>query len=199
MAVKVMLLSEATLKENSVLQDNVDMKVVTPTIYHVQNFYILPILGTSLFNEIIDQVRVNNVSALNKTLLDLYITPCMIWYTRAELLIHMTYKMFNKAVGVQNADNMNPASLDELIYIKNEATNNAQEYAQRLTKYLLANEDQYPLFLNQPNVEIDTFLAKMNNYNSGMVLDGDGCCEGQYNFRGVPHSPLMARKPCYWC
>jgi hypothetical protein len=107
--------------------------------------------------------------------------------------------MFNKAVGVQNADNMNPASLDELIYIKNEATNNAQEYAQRLTKYLLANEEQYPLFLNQPNVEIDTFLAKMNNYNSGMVLDGDGCCEGDYNFRGIPHSPLMARKPCYWC
>ena len=45
---RVLFLSEATLKAESILQDNVDMKVVTPTILDVQNFYILPILGTTL-------------------------------------------------------------------------------------------------------------------------------------------------------
>jgi len=48
MAAQVLFLSEQTLKQRSVLQDNVDMKIVTPTIIEVQEFYILPILGTSL-------------------------------------------------------------------------------------------------------------------------------------------------------
>ncbi len=199
MPVKVMLLSEATLKAESVLQDNVDMKVVTPTIYDVQTFYILPILGTALYNEIVEQVRTSSVSSANATLLDLYIQPTMIWYVRAELVTNMNYKYFNKSIGVQNADNMNPASLDELIFIKNEAINKAQEYAQRTTKYLLSNQTTYPLFLNQPDVNIDTFLAKMNNYNSGMVLGTDGCCMGKYNWTNIPKSPLMARDTCTDC
>ena len=69
MPVKVMLLSEATLKAESVLQDNVDMKVVTPTIYDVQTFYILPILGTALYNEIVEQVRTSSVSSALVTVL----------------------------------------------------------------------------------------------------------------------------------
>jgi hypothetical protein len=199
MAVKVMLLSEATLKAESILQDNVDMKVVTPTIYDVQNFYILPILGTSMYNEVINQVRTASLTDANKTLLDLYIQPTMIWYCRYELPLNMNYKYFNKAVGVQNADNMQPANLDELMVVMDRAKNKAEWYAERLTKYLLANETLYPLYLNQPDVDIDTILAKRTNYTSGMVLGDDNCCDGQYNFQGIPRSPLMARKPCTFC
>jgi len=56
MAAQVLFLSEQTLKQRSVLQDNVDMKIVTPTIIEVQEFYILPILGTSLYNELKTQI-----------------------------------------------------------------------------------------------------------------------------------------------
>ena len=107
---KIYLLSEQTLKNNSILQDNVDMKVIMPTIYDVQNFYILPILGTSLYNDVLDKVANNTLTASYTTLLDDYITPTMIWYCRYELPMNMNYKYFNKSVGVQNSDNMNPAS-----------------------------------------------------------------------------------------
>ena len=194
-------ISEATLKEGSILQDNVDMKVVTPTIKDVQSFYILPILGTSLYNEISAQITAGSVTTANKTLLDTYITPCMIWYIRQELPLNMNYKYFNKAVGVQNADNMNPASMEELRAIMDHAKNKAEWYAERLTKFLLANNTVYPLYMNQTQVGIDTIFAKKNNYTSGMVL-GTGCgnCRGEYNFTNIrTDRGMMNRDGCDNC
>lgn len=192
-------LSEATLKLESILQDNVDMKVVTPTIKDVQNFYILPILGTSLYNEIAAQITASSVTTANKTLLDTYIQPCMIWYVRYELPLNMNYKYFNKSIGVQNADNMNPASLDELQVIMDRAKNKAEWYAERISKFLLENSTTYPLYMNQTGIGIDTIFAKRNNFTSGMVVDGGGCCRGEYNFRNIRVDKGMLNRNCNDC
>ena len=199
MAAPVLFLSEQTLKQRSVLQDNVDMKVVTPTIIEVQEFYILPIIGTSLYNELKTQIAANTVSVANKVLLDTYITNTMIWYMRLELPLVMNFKYFNKAVGVQNADNMIPANMSEIRDIMDEARNKAQVYAERLRLFLLANTTAYPLYLTQTNVGIDTIFPQGNNYNSGLVLGNDGYCMGNYNFRGIPIEPAELRQPCTFC
>jgi hypothetical protein len=197
MAAEVLFLSEQTLKDRSVLQDNVDMKVVKPTITDVQKYYVLPIMGTQLYNEVINQIRTGTLTVLNTTLLNDYITDVMVWYCRMELPMAMNYKYFNKAVGVQNADNMQPASMQDIERIMDDARNKAQVYAQRMTNYLLANSVQYPLYLNQVNTNVDTIFAKQNNYNSGLVLgDGNGC-GGQYNFQGIKIQP--SEKRCHWC
>lgn len=199
MAEIVLFLSETTLKERSVVQQNVDMKVVTPSILDVQERYILPIMGTALYNLVVDQIRNSNLSAANRTLLDDYITRTMIWYCRMELPMDMNYKYFNKSVGVQGSDNTTPASIEELQYIQNRAKNNAEWYATRMTKYLLSNPDLYPLYLNQPDANIDTIFANMTNYTSGMVLGGDGCCKGRYNFQNIPIQPAEIRVQCSIC
>jgi hypothetical protein len=186
---KVYFLSEATLKAESILQDNVDMKVIAPTIWDVQNFYVLPILGTTLYNDLIDKVRTNTLTGNDKDLMDTYITPTMVWYCRHELPLVMNYKYFNKSVGVQNADNMNPASLEEIGFLMNNAKNKAEWYAERLTKYLMSNQTLFPSYLNQINSNIDTIYAKRTNYSSGMVLGGTGCCKGDYNFTGIRTAP----------
>ena len=194
-----MFLSEATLKQESILQDNVDMKVVTPTIYDVQNYFILPILGTSLYKDISSEIEGGNVSQKYKDLLDLYIQPTMIWYCRMELPLNINYKYFNKAVGVQNADNMNPASMDEIQMLMDRAKNKAEWYAERLTKFLLANQTTYPLYLTQTNVDIDTIFANRTNYTSGMVIGGSDCCRGSYNFQNIPTDKGFLNRGCNDC
>jgi hypothetical protein len=196
---KVMFLSEATLKQESILQDNVDMKVVTPTIYDVQNYFILPILGTSLYKDISSEIESGTVSQKYKDLLDLYIQPTMIWYCRMELPLNINYKYFNKAVGVQNADNMNPASMDEIQMLMDRAKNKAEWYAERLTKFLLANQTTYPLYLTQTNVDIDTIFANRTNYTSGMVIGGSDCCRGSYNFQNIPTDRGFLNRGCNDC
>ena len=194
-----MFLSEATLKQESILQDNVDMKVVTPTIYDVQNYFILPILGTSLYKDISSEIEGGTVSQKYKDLLDLYIQPTMIWYCRMELPLNINYKYFNKAVGVQNADNMNPASMDEIQMLMDRAKNKAEWYAERLTKFLLANQTTYPLYLTQTNVDIDTIFANRTNYTSGMVIGGSDCCRGSYNFQNIPTDKGFLNRGCNDC
>ena len=194
-----MFLSEATLKQESILQDNVDMKVVTPTIYDVQNYFILPILGTSLYKDISSEIEDGTVSQKYKDLLDLYIQPTMIWYCRMELPLNINYKYFNKAVGVQNADNMNPASMDEIQMLMDRAKNKAEWYAERLTKFLLANQTTYPLYLTQTNVDIDTIFANRTNYTSGMVIGGSDCCRGSYNFQNIPTDKGFLNRGCNDC
>lgn len=196
---KVMFISEATLKAESILQDNVDMKVVTPTIYDVQNYFILPILGSSLYKDISSEIEAGNVSQKYKDLLDLYIQPTMIWYCRMELPLNINYKYFNKAVGVQNADNMNPASMDEIQMLMDRAKNKAEWYAERLTKFLLANQTTYPLYLTQTNVDIDTIFANRTNYTSGMVIGGSDCCRGSYNFQNIPTDKGFLNRGCNDC
>jgi hypothetical protein len=195
---QVILLSEATLKQRSILQDNVDMKVVSPAILDVQEEYILPILGTSLYNDLLEQVRTNTLTNDYRTLLDDYITRCMIWYCKFELPMDLTYKYFNKSVGVMNAENMNAASMDELQYVLNRAKNKAEWYAERLTKFLLSNPTKYPLYLNQPNAQIDTIFAKRTNYTSGLSLGDGDCCMGDYNFKGI-RIDRGQFQDCKWC
>lgn len=195
---RVLFLSEETLKQYSILQDNVDMKVVTPTIYTAQNLYIKTLLGTALYNAVSDAVEafVQNATPIPdnyKTLLDEYLTDALIEYVKVELVFNMNYKYFNKSIGVQNADNMIPATLDELREIRNESLNRAQWFAERATKFLLAHYTDYPLYLNQPNANIDTIWPNRTNYESGMVLDGSGCCMGKYNFLGIPIAPPEIR------
>ena len=74
----VLWMSETYFKDNSILNDNVDWKVVQPIMIMVQDQYIHPVLGSDLFDEIADQIYNNNVSALNQTLLNLYIRKCII-------------------------------------------------------------------------------------------------------------------------
>jgi hypothetical protein len=192
----VQFISEQTLKQLSVIQENVDMKLITPAIYEVQNFYLLPILGTSLYNELITQIQDNTLTDANRQLIDIYITPVLVWYVRLELPMHLNFKYFNKAVGSQNADNMSPITDAELSTLMNFTKNKAEWHSERLTKFLLSNPTVYPLFLNQPNANIDTIFAKMSNYTSGMVLGDDGCCQGKYNFKGIPIQPPEIRVEC---
>jgi hypothetical protein len=193
---QVILLSETVLKERSIIQDNVDMKVISPTILDVQEFYIIPILGTSLYNEIISQVETNTLTQPNRTLLDEYVLRTMIWYCRFELPLVMNYKHFNKSVGVQNAENLQPASIEEIFVIRDNAKNKAEYYADRTTKFLLANTTVYPLYLNQTDANIDTIFAKQNNFTSGMALGDGACCMGQYNFKGIKIEPSQFRDGC---
>lgn len=192
-------LSEQTLKAESILQDSVDMKVVTPTIKDVQNMYILPILGTSLYNDISAKIIAGTLTNNDKNLLDLYITPAMVWYVRMELPLNINYKYFNKSVGVQNADNMNPASLTEIQVLMDRCKNKAEWYSERITKYLLSNQTLFPLYLSQTDVDIDTIFANRTNYTSGMVIGDSNCCMGEFNFQGIRIDRGMLNRGCNDC
>jgi hypothetical protein len=168
----VLLISETKLKENSFINENVDDKLIRATIIQVQDMQIHPILGTGLYNEIKSQITSNNVSAANVTLLQDYIQPVIIWWVQADGTIPLTYKIMNKSIVKRNSENSNPAELDELFAIADNFKNKAEFYTKRLVKFLQANTDTYPLYLN-PGNDVDTLHPYRQAYQTGMNLDID--------------------------
>lgn len=180
----------------SVIQENVDPKLIRPAIFEVQSFYLLPILGTSLYNDLSDKIGQGTLEQKDKDLIDMYITPVLVWYLRLEVPMHLNFKYFAKNVGSQNSDNNTPITDEEMFTLLAWTKNKAEWHSERLTKYLMSNPDLFPLFLNQPNANIDTIFAKRSNYTSGMVLGDDGCCMGKHNFQGIPIQPAEIRVTC---
>src|SRR5688500_12944118 len=113
----VLFISEAKLKEASLINENVSMKVVTPTILLVQDMYIHSILGSELYKELKVEITAGSVSAANKTLLDNYIRPALIWWVMHEAPVALSYKFGNQSVGIQGEASSKPPKLEELLKI----------------------------------------------------------------------------------
>jgi hypothetical protein len=58
----ILIVSPAFVKENTVLNYNVDDGYLKPLIDSIQNTFVRPILGSALFDQVQTQIRTNTVS-----------------------------------------------------------------------------------------------------------------------------------------
>lgn len=164
-----LMMGETYLKQASIINDNADMKVITPTIEDVQVLYIEDLLGTLLYNEILSQIGSNTVSALNQTLLNSYVLPCMKYYVLCECTPAFKWRYMNKGVMVKSSENSQPADTQEILYLMDKWKNNAEKLAQRVTNYLCSESASYPLYF----ANTESYQSKPNytNYTHGLFLD----------------------------
>ncbi len=167
-----LLISEDQLKQQSVINENVDWKQLRPLVLDIQNRYIHPLLGTALYDELRTEIAAASITANNTTLLEQYLWPCLIAYCMADSPDYLLFKFMNKAIVTKNSENSNPVTIGDAIKISANWRNKAEWYAQRVTNYLCANATTYPLFEN-PGTTSDTIQPNINNYTSGMVLDDE--------------------------
>jgi hypothetical protein len=172
-----LIISENYLKEYTNINKNVDMTILTPILQEVQDFYIIPLLGTNLYNEVLGQVTTSTVTALNQTLLDL-VVPCMLHYAKMEAMPDMKYRLMNKGVMIKNSENSSAADLSEIQFLMDRSKNKAEIYAQRVTNYLNRYLSSYPLYIN--NVERDEIMPNKNNFTSGIMIDDSDCDDCNY-------------------
>jgi hypothetical protein len=169
MSANILFISEQTLKDRSLLQDNVDPKLIKPTIKQAQDMFIEPILGTGLYLELQTQINDDDVSVLNATLLNNYITDCLCWYVASEMVMSLGFKLTNKNVLKKTSENSDVPSISELFDVMEYYKNKAEWYAQRITNYLCENNTDYPLYDN-PGNGVDTIHPNTTSYSNGFYL-----------------------------
>lgn len=169
MSANILFISEQTLKDRSLLQDNVDPKLIKPTIKQAQDMFIEPILGTGLYLELQDQINADDVTTLNATLLNNYITDCLCWYVASEMVMSLGFKLTNKNVLKKTSENSDVPSISELFDVMEYYKNKAEWYAQRITNYLCENNTDYPLYDN-PGNGVDTIHPNITSYSNGFYL-----------------------------
>ena len=180
------------VKENSIVDENVDEKYIRIAIQKAQKNFILYLIGTGLYNEIASQIQSNTLSGLNTTLLDSYIAPCLLSYTLCELSPFLLYKMSNRNLGVKDADKMTATDWATMDKVMERFENDAQLEAKKLRDYLLENQTQYPLYYN-PGTGIDVIYPKSDTFEQSIWLGG------RYNINNVSRIDRAENPGTYGC
>jgi hypothetical protein len=178
MSKNTLFISVQSIKDRTGLHANVDEKLVLPEIKTAQDMYILPALGSALYNELQDAVDSNTYTQLQTTLLDDYIVDCLIYFVMSELPQGLSYQFYNKGLIRKSGENQENPSMQDMIDVANRYRARAEFYKQRLIKYLKQNNALYPNYLNFGS-GIDSIKPDNEGYTVSMWL-GDACCNDDY-------------------
>ena len=170
MATTALFITEQFIKDNTLIDGNVDMKYITVTIADAQRMHILPILGTALYNELDAQIVAGTLTVLNTTLLNDYIQDALKYWVIYEGIDLFTYHITNKSVATKTSDNSSPVQQVDVIRLMDRNKDKAQFFSERVTRYLITNELLYPLYTDAGN-DYDTVQPVINNYTCGWNLD----------------------------
>lgn len=165
-------ITEDYLKENTIINGNVDMKYLLANLKTVEDMYIHQILGTNLYRELNNQIIANTVTSANSVLIEEYIQPTMIYYLLSELPYDMVYKWENKSIVKKSSDNSVPIELNEIEKLASQKLKVAMFYAQRLSDFLCANKETYPAYATTTG-EIDELKPRASMYNYGGIYLGN--------------------------
>lgn len=148
---RVFLISEATIKKNSVVNNNVDGMYLLPAIEYAQDAGLQPLLGTKLYNKLMDLVEDGSITGSTdyKYLLDEYITQYLINKVTADIQIPLAYKLRNQGVVQNTAENTYAPSLKDMQYVIQNYENKANFYGNRLSDYLKANRSKFPEYCSK--------------------------------------------------
>ena len=169
MATIPLFIAPLEIKETTMIDENVDEKLIRVVIDEAQSIHIHPIVGTGIYDELKSQKIAGTLTALNTTLINSYLQPALKYWVLYEGIDVFTYKIMNKSVVKKNSENSTTIDTEELIRLQNRFMDKAEWFSERATKYLQENQSDYPLYYN-PGSGIDVIYPKTTNYSSGLYL-----------------------------
>jgi hypothetical protein len=180
MSRNILFISVNTIKERTSVHTNLDDKLINPEILTSQDMYILPALGTALYERLQDGIQNNNLTQVETTLLDTYITPTLVYYVMSELPMGLSYQFYNKGMIRKTGEGQENPSAAEMIDVADRYKARAEFYKQRLVKYLMEKSGQnvFPEY-NNPGSTYDTIVPERQAYTTSIWLGDDDCCAGK--------------------
>lgn len=140
---EVLLCSVATIKKDSILDENVDENMVRVVSLFIQDTIIEKVIGSCLFDKlrwlITNDAICERKYQCYRDLLDIYLKPIFIWGVPADTSIHIQYKQRNQGVIKAQDEYMQSSQLSELKYINQYYQNNMDFYITKAQKYLCCN------------------------------------------------------------
>ncbi len=162
-----------TIKQNSLLDQNIDDKIIEFSIDRAQDIQILELVGTDLYKKLQDLIDSNSVSGYYQTLLDVYISKALIEWTVYYIYTDGTYKFTNKSVvkrTTESSTNVDDSTIREL---RRHQKSTAEFYSNRVIQFLINNQVEFPEWLSYSKVM--GFLGQRNRkYSSTGIYLGNG-------------------------
>lgn len=167
---RILLISEDTLKSETIINDNTGSEYIRPAIETSQDIYLQQLIGSQLLNKLYDLISTNKIAEEKnyKTLLDDYITQYLKYKVLSEVVIPLAYKYRNAGIVQTTNDNVQSTTLRDAQLVQNHYEMRATFYAERMSSYLDANADLFPEYRSKvTNADI---MADPDAYKTNWVL-----------------------------
>lgn len=175
---RILLVSEQTIKQNSIITDNCDGMYLTPVIQLAQDQRLQPLIGTPLYDKLRELIANDDIEkpqfSQYKSLLDDYIEPFMLWAVTSEIQIPIHWKVRNAGVVTNNDQHFEASYMNNDHYLKEYYADKMNFYGIRLSSYLAANSDIYPEYYQWRSIA--DMPSNKDAYNTGIYLGNSHNC-----------------------
>jgi hypothetical protein len=168
----VLLISEQKLKDSTAINLNVDVNILLPYVLQAQTLYIEPKLGTQLYEHIKGLIQAGTIgdagNVAYKTLLDDYISFVLVNYSFYHAIPYLRFKVENGNIYSKTSETGTALSTEESQSLREEISNTAQYYTERLIEYIRNNIGDYPEYSTNSGADVN---PDKNAYYNGMNLE----------------------------
>ncbi len=162
-----LLISADTFKRTTTVSQSVDENLLHPVILLAQDRYILPVLGTDLFEKL--KTEVEGTPAGNYLiLLRDYVSKCLCQYTLATLYPVLRLRATRHSVIEMSSEQGSSASYDQIQPLIDNALDMAQFYREQMIRYLTNNTSLFPEYSSNSGSDIS---PTTRNFYSGINMD----------------------------
>lgn len=145
---QILFTDASQLKAQSIVQENVDDKLIAPIIWDVQNVEIQTLLGTPLYADLQTKILNNTLNTDEKNLINIYITPVLKWALLRELTTSTVYQLTNKGILQMFADQEKPPSANDIYAVRMYASNRFDWFSARFIDYMGQFFYKFPKYLS---------------------------------------------------
>lgn len=183
MSANILFIGEDLLKSRTGISEAIDGNQINPQIKVAQDIYVQPALGSTLYLRLQSGIEAANLTVNEKTLLNSFVTDCLVWYTVSLLPMALGYQFFSKGVLQKTSENSNAPSRADLELISNQYKQTAEFYKQRLINYLRQNYSLYSEYFT-PGGGLDVIFPEKKAYTCPIYLGGDHATYENRSFSG---------------
>lgn len=184
----VIFISEQRLKALTALHANVEPQDLMPAVEQAQDIYVQELLGTTFYNGLKARVVAATLTAQEEVLLKDYIGPMLANYALYMAIPTLSYKIFNKSILQPTSEESQPASLEQIKFVRDNVFSTAQFYRERSREFLRNNSTDFAEYLN-PDWQDGMLPDKQGGYYGGIVIPKSRGCGYFYDPNSEFESP----------
>lgn len=165
------LINEKLLKRYSPIPLDFNMQEIENYVKISELIWVLPILGDALYEELLYQVKENQVSEENSTLLTEAVYPYIGFAICLEALPMLWARVSETGIQLGKSDNADSATLKDMTYIEGHLRRQVEARKDFLIKWLDSHCGSFPLYhptncglccgnnkkLNKPNPSFEVY------------------------------------------
>ena len=162
-----LFISTTRIKKDTALGASVDDNLLLPYILMAQDRYILPILGTDLYDKLISDIQGSSLAGDYLTLLQTYIQPCLVQFSFSVVLPFLRLRFVNNSVVTMSSENGASVSHSDLKPLISASMDQGEFLRERLIDYIRNNTSSFSEYSSNTGSDLQ---PTTQNYYAGLNL-----------------------------